>query len=56
MYQEFGISEKIEKMAIECEKELEAVFKRINEIALKNSIKVLKAFQRNQVSEMHFGR
>jgi cystathionine beta-lyase family protein involved in aluminum resistance len=55
MYQEFGISKELQKIAIESEKELQTIFEKINEISLKNSQKVLMAFQKNKVSEMHFG-
>ena len=54
MYQEFGINEKIEKLAIETEEELKEEYKKIAENCTKNSIKVLKAFQENNVSDMHF--
>jgi cystathionine beta-lyase family protein involved in aluminum resistance len=54
MYQEFGINEKIEKLAIETEEELKEEYKKIDENCTKNSIKVLKAFQENNVSDMHF--
>lgn len=55
MYKEFGISEKIEKIANESEKEIKEILAKIDEDALYNSQKVLNAFQKNQVSEMHFG-
>lgn len=55
MYKEFGISEKLEEIAISSEKELIEVFSKIEEDALYNSQRVLTAFQKNNVSEMHFG-
>lgn len=55
MYKEFGISEKIEELANETEKELKEIFNKIDEDALYNSQKVLMSFQKNKVSEMHFG-
>lgn len=55
MYEEFGISEKLEKIANECEEELKEHFIKIDKNALYNSQKVLMAFQKNEVSEMHFG-
>lgn len=55
MYEKFGISERLEKIAKESEKELEYIFNNINEDAMYNSQKVLMAFQKNEVSEMHFG-
>ncbi len=54
MYKEFGISEKLENLAIETQKEIEDIFSKINKTCEYNSLKVLKAFQKNNVSEMHF--
>ena len=54
MYEEFGISSKLEKIAIETEEEIKDVFKKIDENCIKNSIKVLKAFQKNRISDIHF--
>lgn len=54
MYEEFGIKEKIEKMANQVQKEIETVFEKINQSNEKNSMKVLNAFQKYNVSEMHF--
>lgn len=54
MYEEFGIKEKIEKMANQVQKEIEPVFEKINQSNEKNSMKVLNAFQKYNVSEMHF--
>lgn len=55
MYKEFGISEKIENLANETEKEIKDIFIKVDKDALYNSQKVLMAFQKNEVSEMHFG-
>lgn len=55
MYKEIGISEELEKIANESEKEIKQILNKIDEDALYNSQKVLTAFQKNQVSEMHFG-
>ncbi len=55
MYKEFGISEKIEELSNETEKELKEIFYKIDEDALYNSQRVLMSFQKNKVSEMHFG-
>lgn len=55
MYKEFGISEEIENLANETEEEIKDIFMKIDEDALYNSQKVLMAFQKNKVSEMHFG-
>jgi len=55
MYQEYGISEEIEKLANEVEEEIKEQIKKINQDAMYNSQRVLMAFQENEVSEMHFG-
>ncbi len=56
MYKEFGISEEIIDLAKTAEKEIieEGVFKKIDGICEYNSLKVLLAFQENNVSDMHF--
>ena len=56
MYKEFGISEEVEKLAKETEKEIEPIFKKIEEVCEYNSLKVLKAFQNNNISDMHFNQ
>lgn len=55
MYEQFGISEKVEKLSIKSEKEVANLFKQIDEICEYNTLKVLKAFQDNHISEIHFG-
>ncbi len=55
MYEQFGISKKIEDLSTKVEQEVENEFRKIDEIAQINSLKVLKAFQDNEISEMHFG-
>ena len=54
MYTEFGISEEIENVANEAEKELEMIFKKYDENCLRASKRVLKAFQDNKVSTVDF--
>lgn len=54
MYKEFGISDKIVDIVKIQEKELEEQFKKIDEICQYNSLKVLKAFHDNNISEAHF--
>ena len=44
----------IEQLVNKCEKELVNEFKRVEEICLYNSKKVLDAFKNNKVSENHF--
>lgn len=54
MYNELGISEKIENLSNEVEEEIKEEFKKIENISTYNSLKVLKAFKDNNISEMHF--
>lgn len=55
MYKEFGISEDIENLAIQTENEVKEIFNKIDERCTRNSLKVLSAFQKNRISDMHFG-
>ncbi len=55
MYENFGISNELEKLANETEEELKDIFKEIDNRCTKNSLKVLSAFQKNRISDMHFG-
>ena len=54
MYKEYGIDEKIEKLAQEVQKEIREEIEKVNEICEKNSLKVIRAFQKYKVSEVHF--
>ena len=54
MYKEFGIREEIINISNEVEKELEPIFAEYEKNTLKNSMKVLKAFQDNRVSTTDF--
>lgn len=54
MYKEFGISDEIIKISNEVEQETNNVFKNIDKVVEYNSLKVIKAFQKNNLSEMHF--
>lgn len=54
MYNELGISEKIENLSNEVEEEIKEEFKKIENISTYNSLKVLKAFKDNNISELHF--
>ena len=54
MYQKFGIKEEIIELSKKIEPELDAVFKKVDEIEEYNSLKVLSAFQKYNLSEMHF--
>lgn len=53
-YEMFGISNQITNLANTCEIELKDIYKEVDEIAEYNSMKVLKAFQDNGVSDNHF--
>ena len=55
MYQELGILNRVEDLAIKAESELKEEFSNVDRICEINSLKVLKAFQDNNVSEVHFG-
>ena len=54
MYQNFGINEELEKRVNEAEEQVQEIFNKINKTCEKNSLKVLQAFQKYGVSEMHF--
>ncbi len=55
MYEQFGIDEKIVNLMKKSEDEIKPIFKEIEEVCEYNSLKVLKAFQDNNISDMHFG-
>ncbi len=55
MYEKFGISKKIIDLSVETENEIKKQFEEIDKIKEKNSLKVLMAFQKNNISDMHFG-
>lgn len=56
MYNELGISDELVKKAIETEKQINPVFKHIDEVCEYNSMKVLKAFHDNRISDIHFNQ
>jgi len=53
MYKEFGIKEEILELSKQVEKEIEAQFDKMEKIKEMNSLKVLSAFQKCGLSEMH---
>lgn len=55
MYKEFGISDRLIELSKKVEEEIQDVFKNVNKIAEINSLKVLQAFQKNNLSEVYFG-
>jgi len=54
MYKEFGIDDKVLNFCNEVEKDLKERFEEFDKIAEINQLKVLKAFQDNKVSDVHF--
>ena len=54
MYEQFGIKKEIENLSIKVENEIKEQFAEIDRICEINSMKVLKAFQDNGLSESHF--
>ncbi len=55
-YRLFNISEKLEKVSKKTEEEIQDVFKQIEENALYNQARVLKAFQNVPITSVHFGK
>lgn len=53
MYSEFGIKKEILELSKEIEKELQPAFEKIDKIKELNSLKVLSAFQKCGLAEMH---
>jgi len=53
MYKEFGIKNEILELSKEVEKEVQTQFERIDKIKEVNSLKVLSAFQKCGLAEMH---
>ena len=53
MYEDLGISNKLESLAVEVEREIKPQFEKIEKICEKNSIKVLSAMQKNSLSGTH---
>lgn len=53
-YDNFAISNDILTLANNCEKKLFSVFQDIDNLCEKNSLKVLNAFQKHHISEVHF--
>lgn len=54
MYREFGIKDDVINLSNKIEKNLQQIFKNIEKITEYNSLKVLTAFQKYNLSEMHF--
>lgn len=54
MYEKLGIQQETQNLINRTEKEIEPVFKEVDKVAEYNSIKVLGAFQKYKLSEVHF--
>ena len=54
MYKQFGIKEEVINLSKKVEKDLREIFDKTDKIAEYNSLKVLTAFQKYNLSEMHF--
>ena len=54
MNNEFIINENLQKLIDETELEIKGQLEKIEKVSLLNSMKVLKAFQDNNISDMHF--
>lgn len=54
MYQDLNVSKEVIDIVLEAEKDCQEVFKRIEDNAFKNSLKVLNAFHKNEVTESCF--
>lgn len=55
MYEQFNIKHEIVELMKKSEDELKPIFNEIQNTCEYNSLKVLKAFQDNNISDMHFG-
>ena len=56
MYKKFGIEDNLIELSKNVEKEIEPIFKEIDQVCEYNSLKVLQAFQNNKISDMHFNQ
>lgn len=52
---DFGIDERVLKLVAEAEEEVRGEFEKLDDIAAYNQYKVLAAFQKNRIRDMHFG-
>jgi len=53
--QEFGIHESVLKAVSEAEEQVKGIFQELDDIMAFNQYKVLDAFQKNRITDMHFG-
>lgn len=54
MYEKLGIQKETEELINKVEKEIKPIFDKVDKISEYNSIKVLSAFQKYRLSEVHF--
>ncbi len=54
MYKKFGISENLLELSEKVEESIKEEFKKINKLCEYNSLKVLNAFQKYNISDIHF--
>lgn len=54
MYKQFGVSEEILELAKQAEEQVKNEFAKIDERCERNSLKILNAFQKYHVSDIHF--
>jgi len=55
MYKKFGVSKEIIELSEQVEDEIKEEFEKVDKIKEENSLKVLMAFQKYKISEMHLG-
>ena len=55
MYKKFGIKEEVINLAEKVTKDIKPIFEKIDIDCEKNSLKVLSAFNKYNISDMHFG-
>ena len=55
MYKEYSIKDEVINLSKRVEEELQPIFKSIEDSCERNTLKVLKAFKDNSISDMHFG-
>ena len=55
MYKDFNISDNLIKLSKEVEDQIKEEIKKVDNYCMYNSMKVLKAFHNNKISDIHFG-
>lgn len=54
LFEQFGVSEEVIRYANEAEEQVQEQFQEVENRCVQNSLKVLNAFQKNHISEIHF--